>query len=77
MRNFNFLHDLTDDKQERIADTETGEVIWDRKRSIQQLRDVYHYKFMLISQEVFSLNKEMFKQKLFPATLAKNLSLFK
>ncbi len=75
MRNFNFLHDLTDDKQERIADTETGEVIWDRKRSIQQLRDVYHYKFMLISQEVFSLNKEMFKQKLFPATLAKKSKL--
>lgn len=67
MRNFNFLHDLTDDTQARIADTETGEVIWDRETSIKQLRDVYHYKFMLISQEVYTLRGAMFNQTIYPA----------
>lgn len=75
MRNFNFLHDLTDNTQARIADIETGEVIWNRETSIKQLREVYHFKFMLISQEVFSLNGMMFKQKLFPAKLAENSTL--
>ena len=67
MRNFNFLHDLTDDTQARIADTETGDVIWDRETSIKQLRDVYHYKFMLISQEVYTLRGAMFNQTIYPA----------
>lgn len=70
MRNFNFLHDLTDDTQARIADTETGEVIWDRETSIKQLRDVYHYKFMLISQEVYTLRGAMFNQTIYPASQA-------
>ena len=68
MRNFNFLHDLTDDTQEKIADAETGEVIWDRENSIQQLKDVYHYKFMLISHEVYTLRGAMFNQTVYPAS---------
>lgn len=69
IRNFNFLHDLTNDEAgDKIADQETGEIIWDKHESVKQLKKVYHYKFMLVSQEVYTRQDALFNQTIYPAS---------
>ncbi|WP_281165464.1 type II CRISPR RNA-guided endonuclease Cas9 [Liquorilactobacillus sicerae] len=75
MRNFNFLHDLADENQQRISDIETGEVIWDRNTSLKELRRVYHFKFMLVSQEVYTQRGAMFNRTIYRASEAKKRKL--
>ncbi|MFT8869021.1 type II CRISPR RNA-guided endonuclease Cas9 [Liquorilactobacillus nagelii] len=75
MRNFNFLHDLTDETQQQIADIETGEIIWDRETSLKELRRVYHFKLMLISQEVYTQRGALFNRTIYRASEAKKRKL--
>lgn len=71
IRNFNFLHDLTQTdagSNDKIVNPETGEIIWNKTESINQLKRVYHYKFMLVSQEVYTRQDALYKQKIHPKT---------
>lgn len=69
IRNFNFLHDLKDNESlDKIVDSETGEIVWEKHESVKQLKKVYHYKFMLVSQEVYTRQDALFNQTIYPAS---------
>nr|WP_311134640.1 type II CRISPR RNA-guided endonuclease Cas9 [Pediococcus pentosaceus] len=63
MRRFNFLHDLKDD--EVLVDNETGEVLWEGQKSIEELKKIYGYKFMLTTHEAYTQHGLMFKQTVY------------
>lgn len=63
MRRFNFLHDLKDD--EVLVDNETGEVLWEGQKSIEELKKIYGYKFMLTTHEAYTQHGPMFKQTVY------------
>lgn len=76
IRKFNFLHDLTDEKVgDKIVDHKTGEIIWEKAESIKQLKRAYHFKFMLVSQEVYTRQDALFNQTIYPKTDAKKRKL--
>lgn len=66
MSRFNFLYDLTQDEPDELTDWETGEIIWHKSAAVKTLREVYHYKFMLISWAVYTRHDAMFNQTIYP-----------
>ncbi|MFT8399639.1 MAG: type II CRISPR RNA-guided endonuclease Cas9 [Lentilactobacillus diolivorans] len=70
LNRFNFLFDLGQAEPNELTDWETGEMIWDKAAANSVLRDVYQYKFMLISQAVYSRQGAMFNQTIYPASQA-------
>lgn len=70
---FNFLYDLTSSDQENIVNKSTGEIIGKRSELINQIRRVYGFKYMLISQETYTNSGAMFDQTLYPAKSNKTL----
>ncbi|MGN1283393.1 MAG: type II CRISPR RNA-guided endonuclease Cas9 [Limosilactobacillus sp.] len=62
---FNFLYDLTDSDQEKIVNKKTGELIGNKSELIKQIKKVYRYKYMLITQEVFTKSGALFDQTLY------------
>lgn len=71
MRRFNFLHDLKDD--EELVDNETGEVLWEGQKSIEELKKIYGYKFMLTTHEAYTQHGPMFKQTVYSSDTPGNL----
>lgn len=71
MRRFNFLHDLKDD--EVLVDNETGEVLWEGQKSIEELKKIYGYKFMLTIHEAYTQHGPMFKQTVYSSDTPGNL----
>lgn len=74
-KNFNFLHDLMDGDSRQIVEPETGEVVLEREPAIAYMKRVYHFKFMLISQEVYTRRDAMFNQTIYPAKEANRKTL--
>lgn len=74
-RYFNFLHELMDENNKRIVEPETGEVVLEREPAIAYMKRVYHFKFMLISQEVYTRRDAMFNQTIYPAKEANRRKL--
>ena len=64
---FNFLYDLIYDDAEIIINKHTGEVVGKRSDLIKQIKRVYNFKYMLISQEVYTNSGPMFDQTIYPA----------
>ena len=70
---FNFLYDLTSSDQENIVNKGTGEIIGKRSELIDQIKRVYGFKYMLISQETYTNSGPMFDQTIYPAKSNKTL----
>lgn len=70
---FNFLYDLKNSDQKKLVNKSTGEVIIDREMALQQLQRVYRFKYMLVSQEVYTRNGAMFDQTIYSADSGKKL----
>lgn len=70
---FNFLYDLLNSDKNVIVNKNTGEIIGDRQELIAQIKQVYGFKYMLISQEVYTNSGAMFDQTIYPATSNKKL----
>lgn len=70
---FNFLYDLTSSNQENIVNKSTGEIIGKRSELISQIKRVYSFKYMLISQETYTNSGAMFDQTIYPAKSNKTL----
>lgn len=70
---FNFLYDLLNNDQPTIINKTTGEIIGNRQELIDQVKRVYGFKYMLISQEVYTNSGAMFDQTIYPATSKKKL----
>lgn len=64
---FNFLYDLTDRDNDQIVVKSTGEIVGEKSKLIEQIKRVYRYKFMLVSQEVFTKTGPLFDQTIYPA----------
>ena len=73
LKNFNFLYDLTEGQKEEISDNVEHRVFLNRDDAINQLKKVYNYKFMLISQEVYTNSGAMFDQTIYSAKSKKTL----
>lgn len=70
---FNFLYDLLVNEEDLIVNKQTGEIIGSKKELINQIRRVYGFKYMLISQEAYTNSGAMFDQTIYPATSNKKL----
>lgn len=70
---FNFLYDLTYNDDERIVDKSSGEIVGMKSDLIHQIRRVYNFKYMLISQETYTKSGAMFNQTIYPANSNKKL----
>lgn len=77
---FNFLYDLEPEnknakieKPTKIINKETGEIIGDRDELVAKLNRVYNFKYMLISQEVYTRSGALFDQTIYPANSGKKL----
>lgn len=64
---FNFLYDLTDRDNDQIVVKSTGEIVGEKSKLIEQIKRIYRYKFMLVSQEVFTKTGPLFDQTIYPA----------
>lgn len=80
LNHFNFLYDLEPDvkgakkkKSDKIVNKDTGEIIASRKDLIEKLNRVYSYKFMLVSQQVFTRRGAMYDQTVYSAESNKKL----
>lgn len=70
---FNFLYDLEPEsknvkikKPTKIINKETGEIIGDRDELVAKLNRVYNFKYMLVSQEVYTKTGPLFKETIQP-----------
>lgn len=72
---FNFLYDLTNSDQDKIVNKRTGEIIGSKSALIDQIKRVYRYKYMLISQEVYTKSGALFKQTIHSANSKNKNSL--
>lgn len=70
---FNFLYDLLVNDEKIIVNKQTGEIIGNKNELIDQIRRVYGFKYMLISQEAYTNSGAMFDQTIYPATSNKKL----
>ncbi|WP_019251774.1 type II CRISPR RNA-guided endonuclease Cas9 [Limosilactobacillus reuteri] len=77
---FNFLYDLEPEgknvkikKPTKIINKETGEIIGDRDELVAKLNRVYNFKYMLVSQEVYTRSGALFDQTIYPANSGKKL----
>lgn len=77
---FNFLYDLELEsknvkikKPTKIINKETGEIIGDRDELVAKLNRVYNFKYMLVSQEVYTRSGALFDQTIYPANSGKKL----
>lgn len=77
---FNFLYDLEPEsknvkikKPTKIINKETGEIIGDRDELVAKLSRVYNFKYMLVSQEVYTRSGALFDQTIYPANSGKKL----
>lgn len=79
LNHFNFLYDLEPDekltkkKPDKIVNKNTGEIIASRKDLTEKLNRVYSYKFMLVSQQVFTRRGAMYDQTIYSAKSNKKL----
>ncbi|KRN93227.1 crispr-associated protein, csn1 family [Pediococcus stilesii] len=65
IRKFNFLNLFNKDK---VEDNETDEILWSKAESIRDIKNIYNYKFMLVSREVYTRHGAMFNQTIYPAS---------
>ena len=65
-REFNFIGALTHAKKNIVA-KDTGEIVWDKERDIQELDRIYNFKRMLITHEVYFETADLFKQTIYAA----------
>ena len=65
-REFNFIGALTHAKKNIIA-KDTGEIVWDKERDIQELDRIYNFKRMLITHEVHFETADLFDQTIYAA----------
>ena len=77
---FNFLYDLEPEgknvkikKPTKIINKETGEIIGDRDELVAKLNRVCNFKYMLVSQEVYTRSGALFDQTIYPANSGKKL----
>lgn len=77
---FNFLYDLEpEDKNTKIKkpttiiNKETGEIIGNRDELTAKLNRVYNFKYMLVSQKVYTRSGALFDQTIYPANSGKKL----
>ncbi|WP_445618826.1 type II CRISPR RNA-guided endonuclease Cas9 [Lacticaseibacillus paracasei] len=66
LRGFNFIRDITHAEGKIVAE-DTGEVIWDKKRDVDELDRIYNFKRMLITHEVHFEKADLFKQTVYGA----------
>ncbi|UQS84794.1 type II CRISPR RNA-guided endonuclease Cas9 [Apilactobacillus apisilvae] len=75
LKTFSFLHDITNPSKEhenKIFDKNSGEIILNRKEAIKIIKNIYEYKFMLVTQEVSTRKNALYNQSVYPAKLANN-----
>lgn len=65
MNHFNFLLPLKN--EETIADSETGEKLWDKHEVLAYIHKIFNYKKLLVSKETYTNNGNLFKMTVFPA----------
>lgn len=77
---FNFLYDLEPAKADakttkpaKIINKETGEIIADRDELVAKLKRVYDFKYMLVSQDVFTRSGALYDQTIYAANSGKKL----
>ncbi|WP_270768420.1 type II CRISPR RNA-guided endonuclease Cas9 [Lacticaseibacillus rhamnosus] len=65
-REFNFIGALTHAKKNIVA-KDTGEIVWDKERDIQELDRIYNFKRMLMTHEVHFDTADLFDQTIYAA----------
>lgn len=71
LRRFNFIHDLVADKVEKIADSQTGEILWSRKDDVAYIKHLMSLKHLLVTHEVLENHGALFNQTIYKATMDK------
>ncbi|KLI75956.1 MULTISPECIES: type II CRISPR RNA-guided endonuclease Cas9 [Lacticaseibacillus] len=66
LQSFNFIGALTH-TDGKITSKDTGEVLWDNQRDIEELDQIYNFKRMLITHEVYFETAGLFKQTVYAA----------
>lgn len=66
LRGFNFIRDITH-AEGKIVAKDTGEVVWDKQRDVDELDRIYNFKRMLITHEVRFETADLFKQTVYGA----------
>ncbi|MFK5279319.1 type II CRISPR RNA-guided endonuclease Cas9, partial [Lacticaseibacillus paracasei] len=66
LRGFNFIRDITH-AEDKIVAKDTGEVVWDKQRDVDELDRIYNFKRMLITHEVRFETADLFKQTVYGA----------
>lgn len=68
IKSFNFINQLGQNKS--VVDEETGEILWSNTNptTIDYIKRIYRYKFMLVSREVSTRHAAMFDQTIYPAS---------
>lgn len=66
LQSFNFIGALTH-ADKKITSKDTGEVLWDNQRDIEELDQIYNFKRMLITHEVYFETAGLFKQTVYAA----------
>lgn len=70
LKTFNFLRDITSPSKEhedKIFDKASGELILNRKKAINRIKQIYNYKYMLVTHEVFTRKNALYNQSIYPA----------
>lgn len=70
---FNFLYDIEEGQKDEILDNVNHELVMNRSDAIAQLRKAYGYKYMLVSQEVYTNHGAMFDESLYSKKSKKTL----
>lgn len=66
LRGFNFIRDITH-AEGKIVAKDTGEVVWDKQRDVDELDRIYNFKRMLITHEVRFETADLFNQTVYGA----------
>ncbi|TLQ49773.1 type II CRISPR RNA-guided endonuclease Cas9 [Lacticaseibacillus casei] len=70
LQSFNFIGALTH-TDGKITSKDTGEVLWDNQRDIEELDQIYNFKRMLITHEVYFETADLFNQTVYAASDSK------
>lgn len=75
LKTFNFLHDIIPQNkapENKIINRTSGEVILNRQETIRRIKQIYNYKYMLITHEVSTRKNALYNQSIYPAKLVNN-----
>lgn len=66
IKKFNFIYQLIWGKDDAICISHTDQQVFSKKDIIKKLTTAYNFKYMNVSQEVYTNSNNMFKQTVFP-----------